>query len=212
MFATKMFPVTTVRRALLALALAAGAGLASAQTLHVELDTSAFAGAGGWLDLQFNPSSVPAVAASALIGNLVGFGADFTSAGAVSAAGAGYLFGNATDYNDLFHSIAFGGKVSFDVTFGGLADPSPAAIPSKFSVALYGADGLTQLGDVDPDGNVLTFNWTPAAAGAGSVGLGYADAGVAAVSAVPEPSTWLMLGAGLALVGGLARRRAALPG
>ena len=208
MFATKTFPVTTMRRALLALALAAGAGLASAQTLHVELDTSGFTG-GGWLDLQFNPASVPAVAASALIGNLAGFGADFVTAGEVSAAGAGFLFGNGSDYNDLFHAIAFGGKVSFDVTFGGLPDPSPAAIASKFSVALYGADGLTQLGNVDPDGNVLALNWTPAASGAGSVGVGYAAAGLAAVSAVPEPSTWLMLGAGLALVGGIARRRAA---
>lgn len=212
MFPLNQFSAPTLRRALLALALAAGTSLAQAQTLHVELDTSSFGGNSGWLDLQFNPASVPAVSASAFISNLVGFGAatDAVIAGDVQQQGAGYRFGNTTDYNDLFRTISFGGKVSFDVTFGGLPDPSVAAVASKFSVALYGADATTQLGNIDTDGNVLALNWTPSASG-GAIGIGYADAGVAAISAVPEPSAWLMLGAGLALVGGLARRRAALP-
>lgn len=209
MFASTFSPVTVMRRALLALALAASS-LASAQTMHVELDTSAYAAGGaGWLDLQFNPGNLPVVAASAVISNLVGFGGamDVVLSGDVQQQGAGYLFGNSTDFNDLFHMVSFGGKLSFDVTLGGLADPSPAAVPSKFSVSLYAADGFTQLGNVAPDGSVLSLTWTPAASGAGSVGVGYVDAGLAAVAPVPEPSAWLMLGAGLALVGALARRR-----
>lgn len=202
----------SMRRAALALALAAAASVASAQTLHVELDTSLYSASGnsGWLDLQFNPGNLPAVAASALIGNLVGFGdaAGAVLSGDVQQQGAGYLFKNSTDYNDLFRTVSFGGKVSFDVTFSGLADPSSAAIPSAFSLALYGADGTTQLGNPDANGNLLVLNWMPSASGAGVANVGYAAAGLA-VSAVPEPSAWLLMGAGLALVGGLARRRQA---
>lgn len=212
MFVTKISSATAVRRAALALALAAAASLASAQTLHVELDTSLYSAGGnsGWLDLQFNPGNLPVVSANALVGNLVGFGADVDTVltGDVARQGGGYLFGNSTDYNDLFRTVSFGGKVSFDVTFSGLADPSPAAVPSAFSLALYAADGMTQLGDADANGSLLVFNWIPAASGPGAVNVGYAASGLA-VSAVPEPTTWLMLGAGLALVGGVARRRQA---
>ena len=210
MFVTKLSSATALRRAALALALAAAASLASAQTLHVELDTSLYSAGGnsGWLDLQFNPGNLPVVSANALVGNLVGFGADVDTVltGDVARQGGGYLFGNSTDYNDLFRTVSFGGKVSFDVTFSGLADPSSAAIPSAFSLALYGADGTTQLGNPDANGNLLVLNWTPSASGAGVANVGYAAAGLA-VSAVPEPSAWLLMGAGLALVGGLARRR-----
>lgn len=212
MFVTKLSSAMAVRRAALALALAAAASLASAQTLHVELDTSLYSAGGnsGWLDLQFNPGNLPVVSANALVGNLVGFGADVDTVltGDVARQGGGYLFRNSTDYNDLFRTVSFGGKVSFDVTFSGLADPSPAAVPSAFSLALYAADGMTQLGDADANGSLLVFNWIPAASGAGAVNVGYAASGLA-VSAVPEPTTWLMLGAGLALVGGVARRRQA---
>ncbi|HJU99837.1 MAG TPA: NF038129 family PEP-CTERM protein [Burkholderiaceae bacterium] len=209
MTSSRVFPA--LRRTALALALAAAAGLASAQTMHVVLDTSGLANSGGWLDLQFNPASVPAVPASALVEHLGGF--DASSApqlnGDVQAqAGGAFVFGNSTDWNDLFHAVHFGGQVSFDVTFSGLPDAAPAAIPSLFSVSLYGADGVTQLGHPDANGSLLSLSWNPAASGAGQVGVAVADAGLASVSAVPEPSSWLMLGAGLALLGMAKRRRA----
>ena len=206
MKSSNVFP--TLRRGALALALTAVASLASAQSMHVVLDTSGLsANSSGWLDLQFNPASVPAVAASALVDHLSGF--DGASApqlnGGVQAQAGGFLFANSTDWNDLFHAVHLGGKVSFDVSFSGLPDPSPAAIPSLFSVSLYGADGVTQLGHPDINGSLLSLSWNPAASGAGQVGVAVVDAGVASVSPVPEPSAWLMLGAGLALLG-LARR------
>jgi len=199
----------TLRHAAMALALSAIAGLASAQTLHVELNTASL-GSSGFLDLQFNPSSVPATFASATISHLTGFGdlSGVSTQGNVLQNAGGFVFGNTTDYNDLFQAMAFGGKVSFDVTFGGLSDPSAAAMPSKFAVSFLGSDGAggyTSLGNADPDGSLMSISWQPTA-GAGTLSSAITYQTVANISAVPEPSAWAMLGAGLALVG-FARRR-----
>ncbi|MYM91676.1 PEP-CTERM sorting domain-containing protein [Rugamonas sp. FT82W] len=198
----------TLRHAAMALALGvACAGAASAQTLHVELNTASLVNA-GFLDLQFNPANTPASFASATISHLSGFGdlSGVTLIGDVQQNAGGFVFGNTTDYNDLFQGISFGGKVSFDVTFAGLPDASPAALQSKFAVSLFGADGTTALGNFNPqDGTLMSITWQPTA-GAGMVSSDITDHAIAGVSAVPEPSTWAMLGAGLALVG-FARRR-----
>ncbi|RFP09630.1 MULTISPECIES: NF038129 family PEP-CTERM protein [unclassified Duganella] len=196
----------TLRHAALALALSACAGLASAQTLHVELNTASL-GSSGFLDLQFNPANTPAIFASATISHLTGFGdlSGVALLGDVQQHASGFSFGNTTDYNDLFQAMSFGGKVGFDVTFGGLSDPSPAAIQSKFAVSFYGADRTTVLGNANPDGSLMSITWQPTA-GAGALSSDITDHAVGSISAVPEPSAWAMLGAGLALVG-FARRR-----
>lgn len=207
-----MYPSTLIpalRRTVLALALGAAAGLASAQAMHVELDTGALSGA-GWLDLQFNPASVPAVPAGAVLSHLVGFERPTMTVltGDVRAAAPGtYVFGNGSDWNDVFHAVRLGGRIGFDVRFGGQADPSPAAIPSMFALALYGADGLSQLGRPDANGSLLTLSWTPTADGAGLVVATVSDPVIATVGVVPEPSVWLMLAAGLAALAGVGRAK-----
>lgn len=205
----------SLRRTLLALALSACAGLAAADTTyHVELNTAGF-GDNGWIDLQFNPGSVGYSAAATVgLSGFTGFDASVAAQtnGAVSGSlASGYSIANTSDFNDLFHAVNFGGMVGFNVTFSGDADPSSQVFGSVFSVALMNADYTAYLGNYGADGSsLLQLSWTPAAVlgTQGAVASQVYDVAAVGVSAVPEPSTWLMLGAGLALLG-FARRRQA---
>lgn len=205
------FPVASLRRTLLALALGACASLASAaSTFHVELDTSSFAST-GWIDMQFNPGSPSSPLAQVSLTGFTGFGDSGTAQSSGNVGGSlagGYTFVNndAGGLNGLFHAVNFGGKIGFDVTFSGAADPG-AGFGSAFSVALYNQAQDTLLGTNDPSGSLVLLNWTPAGTVVPTMLNNTIATSVTAVTAVPEAETWLMLGAGLALVGGVARRR-----
>ena len=210
------FPVASLRRALLALALGACAGRASAaSSYHGELDTSSF-GSTGWIDLQFNPGGPSSPLAQASLTGFTGFG-DPASAqvngNVVGSLAGGYTFVNNDPggWNELLHAVDFGGKIGFDVTFSGAADPG-AGFGSAFSVALYNQARTALLGTNDPTGNLVLLNWTPAGTVVPTMLSNTIGTSVSAVSAVPETQTWLMLGAGLALMGGMARRRTAMGG
>lgn len=199
----------SVRRAAVALVLSACAGLAAADTSYqVTLDTSGFAGAGsgGWIDLAFNPGSVGYSAAATVgLGGFSGFDASIVPTMTDSASGSlagGYRIANTYDYNDVLHAVHLGGMLGFTVTFSGAADPGAQVWGSVFSVSLMNADQTAYLGNYGADGaSLLQLNWTPAAVagGQGAVVSQVYD-GAASVSAVPESSTWLMLGAGLGLL------------
>ena len=204
-------PVASLRRALLALALGACASLASAaSTFHVELDTSSFAST-GWIDLQFNPGDPSSPLAQATLSGFTGFGDPATAQTTGNVGGSlagGYTLVNNDPggLNSLFHAVDFGGKIGFDVTFSGAADPG-AGFGSAFYVALYNQAQDALLGTNDPTGALVLLNWTPAGTVVPTMLNNTIGTSVSAVSAVPEAQTWLMLGAGLALVGGIARRR-----
>lgn len=205
------FPVASLRRALLALALGACASLASAaSTFHVELDTSSFAST-GWIDMQFNPGGVSSPLAQVSLSGFTGFGDASTAqliGNAYGSLAGGYTFVNndGGGRNGLFHAVDFGGKIGFDVTFSGAADPG-AGFGSAFYVGLYNQAQDAVLGTDDPSGALVLLNWTPAGTVVPTMLNNTIGTSVNAVSAVPEAETWLMLGAGLALVGGVARRR-----
>lgn len=206
----------TLSRSLLALALSAAAGLASADTLHVELNTAGL-GESGWIDLFFGAGNGSAALATADLSHFGGFNAGVaaqTGGGVSGSLASGYQLLNSDGGADLFHAVNFGGKVSFDISFSGAADPAASGVLSTFSVALYGADQSTPLGHYDgASSSLLQLVWTPSSVlgQPGAVSPMVFDNAVASVSAVPEPSAWLMLGAGLALVGALSRRRSRQP-
>ena len=205
------FPVASLRRALLALALGACASLASAaSTFHVELDTSSFTST-GWIELLFNPGGVTSPLAQVSLTGFTGFGDSSTAQLNGNASGSlagGYTFVNndVGGWNGLFHAVDFGGKIGFNVTFSGAADPG-AGFGSAFSVALYNQAQDALLGTNDPTGSLVLLNWTPEGTVVPTMLDNTIGTSVSAVSAVPEAQTWLMMGAGLALLGGMARRR-----
>ena len=211
----------TLRHSLLALALGAGSALALAAappTYHVEIDTSTFQASGfgsaGWLDLQFNPSNMGGPAATALTTHFSGAFDNTQPAqltgGVTGSLASGFTFTNGDSYNDLFQAFFFGASIGFDVSFSGAPDGGPNLIESVFAVSVYDAAGTTALGNYAANGSLLQLSWTPPAdaAGDGMVGVSVADSLNSSVSAVPEPSAWLMLLAGVAMVGHATRRRA----
>ena len=211
-----MYALTSLRalrNTVLALALAACSSLAAARTIHVAIDTSTGFGTSGWLDMQFNgaPGETPELA-TVLVSNFTGFdaGALVELSGEVSGSlASGYLFSNLPGWNDLFHGVAFGGVLGFDLTFEGAADLNAFVSQSLFTISAFADDKTTFLGNYGPDGSLANLTWTPSGVvgGNGSIAIGISDP--AAVTAVPEPSDWLLTGTGLALMLLVARRRRA---
>ena len=198
----------TLRRAVLAALLAGSSSLALADPLgyHVEIDTSAFSGA-GFLDFAFIAGNSPAPGASATLSNFSGaFGALESQEGNVSGSVPGSLtFGNSGAYNDWFHNVTLGGKFAFNIVFGGEFLNTAGNAGTTFGVGLLDASGTAYLGNVN--GNLLQFELTPLNGGVPASIAGSTYARIASISAVPEASEWLMLTGGLALIGFALRRR-----
>jgi hypothetical protein len=201
---TKSSMTSLLRRAALAVTLAAASSMASAGIIHVEVDTSGFEAPSGYLDMQLSASGgVPL--ATVLVSNMVGFDplAIIDSWG-VTSLGGGYQFRNDTA-NDLFHAVTFGGLLAFDLTFAGDHDPLTRYV-SHFAVSAFD-EAFAPLGKFDPlRGSLAEFSWTPALTTGidGDIGVSITDD---AVTFVPEPSGVLLAGIGLAAIALVLRRR-----
>jgi hypothetical protein len=195
---------TLLRHMALAMTLAVGSSMASAGTIHVEVDSANFGVATGYLDMQLTTGGGPLT--TALVRNLVGFGPLIDSWG-LTAVDGGYLFRSDTA-NDLYQAVNFGGLLSFDLSFGGDIDPAGLDVP-HFLVAAYSEDGFTPLGNFNPvNSSLADFAWTPAAT-AGIDGTIFASIYDPAVTYVPEPADSLLMVGGLAIMALVLRRRRA---
>jgi hypothetical protein len=192
-----------LRRMALALTLMAGCGAASADILHVSIDTSTFGVTSGYLDMEFS-AIAGAPLATAVVSNLRGFAATPDIQWGVVHVNGGYKFRNDT-VNLLSHGVLFGGTLSFDLALSGAADPS-ASYVSDFKVAAF--DGANYLGNADPaTGALALFRWPPAPdAGAGGLSVTVFDHSVALL---PEPADWLLMAIGAAAMVLCQKRRLA---
>src|SRR5262249_6211250 len=136
----------------LALAVLGSLGLgpcrADSITYDVSVDTSSLNGQLGFLDFQFNPGGVGALAATATITNFQTTGgipdASSTPIGDASGVLPGTLtLGNSTAFNDLFQGFTYGSNFTFELTLSGPAiGGSGGSVGSSFALSLFDATGM----------------------------------------------------------------------
>lgn len=125
----------------------------------------------------------------------------------------------ATPYSATHFTVDVGGEYSFLLTGAHGTDNVSLLYANAFDPSDAGAN-LVNLADDDVTLNTssmsmelatgTTYVYVVAGFGDGDFGeysVTVGGPGIATISAVPEPSAWLMLGLGLAAVGHLARRR-----
>jgi hypothetical protein len=178
---------TLFSRALLALALLAGAGVAAASpTYHVALDTHGASGDGG-LQIDFLPFGTSDVLTATISGLSGAFSGTPDLVNATQSGGSYILKSDA--FSEFFQTITLGGQFGFDVTFAGMP-------------TYGGSTGLT-VSLIDATGNYLSYAAAQIGLQQGSAPVVTLDPGVAAVTptgAVPEPSDLLLLVSGLVLL------------
>jgi hypothetical protein len=189
---------------LAALALLASHAAWASPIYHVSVDTRGYAG-DALLDFTFlaNAGATPA---SAVLTNFSGaFGATFdASPGVAGAIPAGVVLGNQDGGDYLTQFVQLGGLFSFDIRFDGAFATTENIDASLFAATLYNADFTGYIGDA---GSLVEFALTPQINGIPG-GIGVTAGGLANVSAVPEPSSLLMVLGGMGLLGFHLRRRA----
>jgi hypothetical protein len=190
-------------RALLAFTLAAGAGAAVAgPTYHVDVNTAALGGTSGYLDFLIVGQGDTATTTATLSHFMGNFSGDVYTDNASGSVAAGATLGSSATLNEFALWAGFGGNFSFDVSFDQAIDDIAGAL---LQIALIDAD-FSYLAPTS--GDIAQFSLQPGQ----PIGLtpsAFATISlVPDVSDVPEPSDWMMMATGLALLGFTLRRRA----
>ena len=195
-----------MRQCLLAVALAATAvgAWAAPTSFHVNLNTAALGPDPKYIDFMFS-SFGSAVPVTATISNLTGaFGSVFEEAGLGDVNADGTLSisnGVESSLNYVDFEAVFGGQFGFDISFDTAFLTDPGMDGSIFALSVLDV-GLNPLG-----GGVLAQFTLNSLNGVVSLPSEFATISAIAPSAVPEPSSMLLMMTGLGLVGFTARRR-----
>lgn len=205
-----MFNVNKLfRHAVLALALLGSslAALAAPVSYHVDLDTTTLNNTSGFIDLQFGAfTSAPQT--NATFSNFSGAfnGVDYSDGGVLFNDDGSFTLSNLPGASStLSFNASFGGKFGFDLLFSDdQASAAPGLDGSTLSIALLN-EGFDPIGGTS---GVLSFDLTPGfGASATVLNADFAAFGPVAVNDVPEPSDWMTMFTGLALLGFTLRRR-----
>ena len=184
---------------LLAVCMLGGAGQAgAAQQYTVTIDTATLGGGTAYLGLYFL-GLADAAPAAATVSNLAGaFSGAPQITGAVTGTPPGPLvFGNAGAGGELVMTVSLGGVLSFDVGFTlGAGDAGTTFGWSLFNDASY----------LGADGDLGTVSLQPGAAPGAVFAVNIAS-DLTRVTAVPEPSSVLLMVAGMLCLMVHARRR-----
>lgn len=177
--------------------LAAGSAFATPMMYEVYVNTAGISGQSGYLDFQFNPGNNAQAAFAEVMnfshdgGSLAG--SPFTTGSVNGNFPGAVTISNTTAWNDYFQGFTFGNGLHFSVLLDGPALTSPngtAGSGSDFGFGMFAADQVTPLLTNDPNGFAMTAKVT-------TFGTTAADYGQS-TSPVPEPSTFALLGLGLA--------------
>jgi hypothetical protein len=172
---------------------------ASPVAYHVAVNTSTVSGTMGSLEFQFNPGGFNSLAATATITNFMGgtLVGSPSNIGNVSGALPGPVaINNGTAFNDMLQNFNYSAGFSFDVTFSGpaLDTPDPSKPGTTFSLTLWDMPdgGGDPIFPVDESGAALLININPD--GSRSV----TSAPQVNVTPIPEPTSLVLFGVGLA--------------
>lgn len=195
-----------------AFALSAMAATAAPVVYNVSVDLSSLpAITNGYLDLQFNGgmAGAPAGTASVTLFTLNAMTIDEIMAVVTNNVTGNLVpgalnFTNVGTFNSYFVPISITGAgafFSFQVALDGvmLVPPGGNTIGSTFSVQLYAADQMSALLGVDPVFGTIDIDQ------AGAITTAFLSG--TTITAVPEPATLILVGAGLLCLGVVRRRR-----